>query len=149
MLCSQSNKQSTTQIKFPIRGCYYYHAKAAIDNGLLTKNSELLVKAEPDNAYDPYAMQVWLIVKTSPDTPLLIGYIPRLLSKKFSLYSQRQGSAPSLRICHLANKGRMIELDCQTELSLNCWQIMPLQLKALLSRWLTEIKRLWIRVQQQ
>ncbi|GAB6070783.1 hypothetical protein JCM30760_18800 [Thiomicrorhabdus hydrogeniphila] len=107
-------------ITLPIKGTFYYSAYDAMQEGLLTKNTILSLKPEPDNGFDKNAMQIWLPVnsdKTYDKTHanqlgLLLGYVPKSLSAKIShLYSHHLIS--EIHIVHYAQLGKRIEIDYQ------------------------------------
>ena len=111
-------------ITLPIKGTFYYSAYAAMQEGLLSKNTVLSLKPDPDNRFDNYAIQIWLpfnIDKTNDKTNvkkdlnelgLLLGYIPKSLSKRIHrLFSSHLIS--DIHIVHYAQQGKRIEIDYQ------------------------------------
>jgi len=117
-------------IHFPIKGTFYYAAELAIENDLLPLHAPLIFKAEPDNTYDAYAIQIWCPVtkKTHPsvnDTDkkrngLLLGYVPRQLAPSLC-HCLKSGYPLNPQVIHRAKKGKLIEIDCAVELHLP-WQ---------------------------
>lgn len=72
-------------IILPIKGTYYYAAEQAEQEGLLMTKQSLNFVEEPDNPYDPYAIQVWL---PQVEKSLLLGYIPKTHSRQISRLHQ-------------------------------------------------------------
>lgn len=107
---------------FPLKGCFYYDAWLALEYDLLDKNSTLILRQEPTNKYDLYAIQVWLQFtgddndKEDQTREMLIGYVPRILSRYMSQriveLGKRHIEIEPLQIAHLAHHGRSIEIDC-------------------------------------
>ncbi|WP_160326783.1 HIRAN domain-containing protein [Thiomicrospira sp. WB1] len=60
---------------FPVRGTVFYQAQRAWEAGWLPPEVPLLLIREPTNAYDPHAVQVWLLRPR-----VLLGYVPRELA---------------------------------------------------------------------
>ncbi|MDX1352558.1 MAG: HIRAN domain-containing protein, partial [Thiomicrorhabdus sp.] len=104
-----------------IKGTFYYSAFEAMQENLIATNTSLILKPEPDNIHDKYAMQIWLPTHNSTEEfALLLGYVPRQLSKKLNhLYSQQRLS--DLHIIHKAQQGKRIEIDCQITIN-QAWQ---------------------------
>lgn len=137
--------------QFPIKGTFYYAAEIAFDENLLTNNTALKLVAEPDNAYDRHALQIFLpttqdsannapsIDALNTDTPgLLLGYVPRQLSPIIS----RQLKVPftySLQVIHRARLGKRIEIECLLETHLPWFTALNMRL---LTIWVQQLKRL-------
>lgn len=66
--------------ELPVKGVYYYSASQANENHQLFPSQALTLMAEPDNAFDRFAVQVWL----NPPNILLLGYVPRTHSQKIA-----------------------------------------------------------------
>ena len=136
------------KVIFPIKGTFYYAADEALKSGFLDLQSHLLLKPEPNNEYDPYAIQIWLVPEQ--DNPAsatlnhggyLMGYIPRVMSKQLSLTLNAQPTI-HLHITHLARSGKQIEIDCELTLTLPFWPFLILKLLSLWSLTTTKGKRL-------
>ena len=72
----------TKKVVVPIKGLHYYQAKDLWQAGLLTESSQLKLVPEPDNPYDRYAVQVYLVPNAKEEAPSnlpsnLLGYLPR------------------------------------------------------------------------
>lgn len=108
-------------ISFPIKGTFYYSAFLAMQDNLITKNTPLAFELEPDNIFDPYAIQIWLPVIDSPEElGLLLGYVPKSLSKKIHrLFTHNL--ITHIHIIHSAQQGKLIEIDCQITID-QAWQ---------------------------
>ena len=115
-------------IKLPIKGTFYYSAEIAMQAGLLSKNTVITLNPEPENAFDGYAVQIWLPISADKNNSqidskselktelnehgLLLGYIPKMLSKRiYNLFSNHFIS--DVHIIHAAQQGKRIEIDCQ------------------------------------
>lgn len=59
---------------YPIKGTFYYEADQVEASGRLRIGTALVLQAEPDNAYDPFALQVFYPL---PNRLALLGYMPR------------------------------------------------------------------------
>ncbi|HIE40144.1 MAG TPA: hypothetical protein EYP76_01785 [Thiomicrorhabdus sp.] len=118
-------------IQFPIKGTFYYAAEFAIETECLTRNSPLILKPEPDNPYDPHAIQIYSPIFGPPETPskakLLLGYVPRALAKQL-FPSIQAGIQHHVSIIHFAQKGKQIEIDCQLQLHLSWLLTLKIQL---------------------
>ena len=139
-------------LHFPIKGTFYYSADLAIEMGLLKKHTNLHFVFEPDNAYDPFAIQIWL--KHKPSNSLkaaeyLLGYVPRMLTKPLNqlLHSYQ---VKNLQVTHLAKHGQFIEIDCKLIIQQPIWQFIYLLSLTKISQHSHAIKRLrrrWMRDQ--
>jgi len=113
-------------IQLPIKGTFYYSAFLAMQDELLNNGNALILIPEPENTYDRYALQIWLPISqdiNNQEQPgmfepellepgLLLGYVPKSLSKNFhTLYTNNQ--LTDLHIIHAAQQGKRIEIDCQ------------------------------------
>lgn len=118
-------------IQLPIKGTFYYSAFLAMQDELLNNGTALILIPEPENTYDRYALQIWLPISqniNNQEQPgmfksellepgllepgLLLGYVPKSLSKNFhTLYTNNQ--LTDLHIIHAAQQGKRIEIDCQ------------------------------------
>ncbi|WP_321326586.1 HIRAN domain-containing protein [Thiomicrorhabdus sp.] len=100
-------------IQLPIKGTFYYSAFFAMQDDLISTNTELTFKLEPDNIHDMNAIQIWLPSSNQPEAlGLLLGYVPKSLSKKISgLLSNHL--VTNIYIVHIAQQGKHIEIDCQ------------------------------------
>lgn len=118
------------EIRFPIKGTYYYSAGLAIELSLLPPLQTLNFELEPENYYDANAIQIFLpkllqshsttdnnssaILQQTTDNGLLLGYVPRLLAKRLNKQIQQQlVSRP--QVCHCTKVGNLIEIDCRIE----------------------------------
>jgi len=66
---------------FPLKGWSYYHGPTLWKLGHVNPSSQLQLKAEPDNPFDRYAVQVYLNHSEENKTEkinTLIGYLPRV-----------------------------------------------------------------------
>jgi len=112
-------------ITLPIKGTFYYSAYAAMQGGLLSKNTTLSFIPEPDNIFDKHAIQVWLPVnsnKTNDKTDLnqqglLLGYVPKSLSAKIS-HLHTHHLISDIHIVHCAQQGKRIEVDYRIRVNL-------------------------------
>ncbi len=116
-------------IPFPIKGTFYYAAELALETECLTLNTPLILKPEPDNPYDPNALQIYSPVCPPSETKaqLLLGYVPRALAKQLAP-SIKAGIPYQLSISHFAQKGKQIEIDCQLQLHLSWFLTLKVQL---------------------
>ncbi|VAW43944.1 hypothetical protein MNBD_GAMMA04-1657 [hydrothermal vent metagenome] len=131
-------------VQFPIKGTYYYAADLALEYGWIAANTTLILKPEPDNPYDPNAIQIWCHNPNdiSSDAPkLLIGYVPRALAKQLQpVFKADKNQIHPLhaQVIHRAKRGKQIEIDGQIQLSFS-WR------KQLKIQWIC----FWIRQQQR
>ncbi len=102
---------------FPIKGTFYYDANLAFKTGELRLNTSLKLQAEPNNIYDPYAIQIWL--KTSSK---LLGYIPKPLAKNLTPYIDFS----SLHLSSVKKKGQYLSLTAEIEI--NCTYLQGIQI---------------------
>jgi hypothetical protein len=138
--------------QLPIKGTFYYAAEIAFDENLLTNNSVLQLRAEPDNGYDRHALQIFLPTTQDSssnrvpssealnrDNPgLLLGYVPRQLSPIIS--RQLNSSCTySLQVIHKARLGKRIEIECLLEMHLPWFTALNLRLLII---WVEQLKRL-------
>lgn len=103
------------KLYFPIKGTFYYSAALAMDLNLLHTHANLTIVAEPDNIYDPYALQIWLNHTQQGvmhDKSYLIGYVPKVMTKPLSKVLQNY-VVSQLQVTHLAKHGQFIEADCE------------------------------------
>jgi len=116
------------QYRFPIKGSYYYSAERAFKQHLLKVGQSLVFVAEPDNAYDVYAIQVWYQIESQPTQPernepsgYLIGYVPRQLAK---LWFPAFQSHPNyqLTLTRSIAKGKLLRLECELNIELTLFQ---------------------------
>ncbi len=132
-------------IKFPIKGTFHYAAELALDQGLVHPGLELAFKAEPENSYDRYAIQIWIAnqnQQTEPDQMhgYLLGYVPRVMSKNLTAILQRQSST-KLTVVHKARLGKRIEIDCMLEIEQAWWPYLYLFAQALFATHTFKLKR--------
>lgn len=100
------------QIQFPIKGTFYYSAELALDLDLVQQGTLLKFRAEPDNRFDQFAIQIWLPTKSEEtESGYLLGYVPKVMSKKLSLALQKKPHT-GLNVTHIAQRGKYIEIDC-------------------------------------
>ncbi|MEA3404225.1 MAG: HIRAN domain-containing protein [Pseudomonadota bacterium] len=116
------------QYRFPIKGSYYYSAERAFKQQLLTVGQTLTLVAEPDNAYDPYAIQIWYQSETPPiqskltePSGYLIGYVPRQLAKLLVPVFQHQPDY-QLTLTRAIAKGKLLRLECELAVELSLLQ---------------------------
>ncbi len=143
---------------FPVKGTFYYAADLALDLQLLTKGTALQLHPEPENTYDPYAIQIWLpkqeaesrqnIQPAEDDKLYLIGYVPKLLSKQLSALLHN-GQTDQLEITHLARHGKFIEIDCRLIIQQPLFNFLYLVLAAQFSRRYSNLKRIGRRLFHQ
>lgn len=127
-------------IKFPIKGTYYYSAADALKLDCLNLNSQLSLIAEPDNYYDKFAIQIWLKIPQNQSNGYLLGYIPKVMSKRLSLYLKH---APAeLQITHLAQRGKHIEIDCYLTIEEKLMPYLTLRFLGIWSLTLAKGKRI-------
>ena len=146
-------------LHFPIKGTYYYAANLAIECDLIHKGTALCFKAEPENAYDAHAVQIWLATDQadeqaqdqtlppkapSPNTEpfttgLLLGYVPRQLAPLIG-QQLKNGYALTPQVIHRANRGKIIEIECCVQLHLGWLQNLQIQLLSLWIRRLHKIR---------
>ncbi|WP_040727969.1 HIRAN domain-containing protein [Thiomicrorhabdus sp. Kp2] len=126
-------------ISFPIKGTFYYSAFLAMQENLISKNTPLIFKLEPDNRYDKNAIQIWLpTTDSSSELGLLLGYVPRSLSKKLNfLFSHNL--ITDIHVIHCAQQGKLIEVDCQITVN-QAWQ--HYLLLVIQSQWITKWHKL-------
>ncbi len=140
---------------FPIKGTFYYAASIAIEESLITKHALFELQAEPDNAYDCHALQIFLrppktgSVKTNPipatsneSAPgLLLGYVPRQLAPIISkqLHTHKEYN---LQVIHRVKMGKFIEIDCLLEIQLPWLSALNLRLLAFWVQQLNHFRRL-------
>lgn len=118
--------------RFPLKGSYYYDARAAYEAGLLKTGSVLDIVTEPDNPHDANALQIWLVPADSADRRLL-GYVPRQLARLWRpLFTGKPNYR--LQISRLSLQGKWLNIRCEIALQLN-WQ----------QRLLTHLWLLWLR----
>ncbi len=150
------------QIKFPIKGTFYYAAELAMEQDLIDPETRLMFIAEPDNCYDQYAIQIWLpsqadtsittnsSADASTDTHAkpgyLLGYVPRTMSKQLSRILQAQPSLEAeptldLKVVHRARMGKRIEIDCLLSLEQSLLPYLYLASLSMLSIQLHNLKR--------
>lgn len=105
--------------RFPLKGSYYYAARAAFEAGLLKTGSALEIVTEPDNPHDANALQIWLVPDKNADRRLL-GYVPRQLAR---LWRPLFAGKPDYRlhIDRLGLQGKWLNIRCEIALQLN-WQ---------------------------
>ncbi|WP_178863272.1 HIRAN domain-containing protein [Thiomicrorhabdus cannonii] len=121
--------------RFPLKGGYYYDAQTAYAAGLLKIGSPLEIVAEPDNAHDANALQIWLKQDGSPDAPpTLLGYVPRQLAR---VWRPVFADSPHYQahLTHVALQGKWLHLQCGSTLQLN-WR----------QRLLTRLWLFWLRL---
>ncbi len=118
-------------IQFPVKGTFYYAAELALETQCLTLNMPLILKPEPDNPYDPHAIQIYSPIyppaETNSKAKLLLGYVPRALAKQLSP-SIKAGIQYQPSVIHFAQKGKQIEIDCQLQLHLSWFLTLKIQL---------------------
>lgn len=99
------------ELTFPIKGTFYYGAFLAMDEKALSKGKVLQFLQEPDNDFDRYAIQIWLPNSTARDHKLLLGYVPKSLSKEFSELLATH-LIKEIKVVHCAQHAKQIEIDC-------------------------------------
>ncbi|BBP46581.1 hypothetical protein THMIRHAS_19540 [Thiosulfatimonas sediminis] len=107
------------QLRFPIKGLFYYSAQQLFDLHLISQGRHLNLVLEPDNAFDANAIQIWLNL---PEQTFLVGYIPRQLAKILRQHlSDAHIVALSNRISWHLHRGKTMEIELllQTQLP---WQ---------------------------
>lgn len=138
--------------QLPVKGTFYYAAEIAFDENLLSNNTALQLFAESDNAYDRYALQIFLptsqdasnnrvssIGALNTNTPgLLLGYVPRQLTRIIS-HQLKSPCTYSLQVIHRAKLGNRIEIECLLEMHLPWFTALNLRL---LTIWVQQLKRL-------
>ncbi|WP_029408046.1 hypothetical protein [Thiomicrorhabdus sp. Milos-T2] len=152
-------------IRFPIKGTFYYGADIAIDLSLLAPQKPLLFSLEEDNLYDKHAIQVWLphnqdmnqnkkqdkkqnikqemtsnTISNDPVNGLLLGYVPRSLAPKMGWYIKHQGNL-ELKVIHFAKLGKQIEIDCTVTLDQAWLSYLTLFIQAKVITQLMRFKR--------
>jgi hypothetical protein len=141
--------------QFPIKGTFYYAAAIVIDESLMTNNTLFELQAEPGNAYDQYAVQIFLRPPqavsantllipndSNPNYPgLLLGYVPRQLAPLIS-QPLKSHAQYSLQVIHKAKMGRHIEMDCLLRVQLPWFTALNLRLLTLWVQQLNHFKKL-------
>lgn len=84
------------ELVFRIKGTHYYSADLAYQAGLLQPNAQLLLVNEPDNAYDCFAIQIWL-ANSKQQAHYLLGYVPRQSTLQFHFW-QKQHCLHTLKL---------------------------------------------------
>lgn len=102
--------------EYPIKGTFYYSAELAWQQQLLTPNTQLKLVAEPSNAYDANAIQIWLA-----DDSYLLGYVPRQLARLWHPFLNTP-SAQTAQLTLALAKGKSLRLECKTQLEVTFWQ---------------------------
>ncbi len=105
-------------IRFPIKGTFYHDAKQALQSGKLLSDSLLNLQADSDNAYDPYAIQVWI-----KHDSYLLGYVPKTLSK--SLLSHLAYKHDCV-LTSVQQKGQYISLIAQIDINTSALQALKI-----------------------
>lgn len=103
-----------------VKGTYYYSADQCESQGKLWAGKPLELRAEPDNEYDKFAVQVWL-PKTDSQRAYLLGYLPRKHSQRLSTYLQRGWILNSKIDTAYRQFGRFY-LYLELEIHANRWQ---------------------------
>jgi hypothetical protein len=144
--------------RFPIKGTYYYAAELAMTQHRLTTNATLQLQAEPDNLFDPYALQIWL-PSHHPNLPgLLIGYVPRQLARMLHQTLQptlhpsinagarsQQNSPSTLYRLHLItpiHQTPRLQLECQLSLDQAWLNVVKMLFWCFLIRQQSRLQRL-------
>jgi len=136
--------------RFPVKGSYYYSAALAFKQQQLNVGQPLSLVAEPDNAYDPYALQIWHLIDSKPDqvavpppSGYLIGYVPRQLAKLWSPSFKRTPDY-QLTLVYALAKGRLLRLECEVILDLKLLEHLEFFMWSI---WLRQQHRLkfWLR----
>ncbi|WP_024850542.1 HIRAN domain-containing protein [Hydrogenovibrio kuenenii] len=102
----------------PIKGSYYYSAELADDIGLLQLGSPLQLIAEPDNAQDKNAIQLWLVHFPS----LLLGYVPRRKARFIGFLLKHQLIQQPITLHKINYQDDRLKLQFQLHYSLS-WQL--------------------------
>lgn len=142
--------------RFMIKGSFYYAAQLAMEQHRLTPNTTLTLKTEPDNAFDPYAVQIWLPSHQANLPGLLIGYVPRQLARVIhstlamsEFAQQKTHAAPAYRLMLIApvRTAPRLQLECQLSFDQAWLRAFKMLLWCFLLRQQNRIQRLhyWIK----
>lgn len=145
------------QIQFPVKGTYYYAADLALNEGLIHVNTPLQFIPEPNNAYDSYAIQIWLPLPSplpatnttqmqkQPQSGYLLGYVPKVMSRPVSK-ALHASLTQDLIVAHHAQLGRRIEIDCLVSVEQNLFPYLYLATLAYLTKQLYLARRTTTRL---
>ncbi len=131
----------TDTFQFPIKGLYYYAAEQALESQTLHLNAPLILIPEPDNPYDPHAIQIYSLNPASQHPQFLIGYVPRILAKTLSPLIQ-SGHTYQLYTTHITQTGKQLQIQCQLHTHTSWLFALNTQLRCLWIKLSTTLKKL-------